>query len=141
MIVDIYIRVSTKQQAKGDGLRRQEEICRKWCAEKGYDVRTVIVDVCSAYKGQNFSKGKLAKSFDSWRKFYWDKKDEPLDEEECSLDVVPELPPDLLIVESLDRFARLGLRELDFTLMLFYGIGIKVGFADLDLVYPELRNE
>ena len=31
-----YCRVSTKPQLKGDGLRRQRDVCQEWCNENDY---------------------------------------------------------------------------------------------------------
>lgn len=123
-VADIYVRVSTSKQAQGDGLRRQEEVCRQWCKDNNIEVRNVIVDICSAFRGENLNasrsrkKGNLGRAIDSWRKKYWEDKGEPLTTEECSADVVGETPPDYLVVEDHDRFSRQE-PVVAFTMVLF----------------------
>ena len=34
----VYIRVSSEEQVKGTSLEFQEEICRKYCSEKGIEI-------------------------------------------------------------------------------------------------------
>ena len=41
----VYIRVSSQRQEKGASLRTQEEIARRYCAERGYEVVTIFRDV------------------------------------------------------------------------------------------------
>jgi DNA invertase Pin-like site-specific DNA recombinase len=104
-IADIYVRVSTRKQKNGDGFRRQEELCRKWCEDHGLKVRHVITDVCSAFHSENLNRN-LGAACDRWRKHYWNKKGEPLTEYECDEGVVAEKAPDFLVVEDVDRLSR-----------------------------------
>lgn len=107
-IADIYIRVSTKGQETGHGLKRQEEACRELCKQRGFKVRNVISDVCSAYDLENLRSGQLGKKFDQWRKSYWEQQGEPLIPDECAESVIPEIPPNHLVIEDMDRFTRSG---------------------------------
>ncbi len=127
MITDIYIRVSTKKQSYGDGLRRQKDRCLDFCQLNNLKVRNIIQDIGSAYKA---IPENLNSNFNSWRKWYWDDKNEPLNQNECSLDVVKIKPPDILLVENVDRFSRKPFMEIVFLLSLLESIGI--GFATVD---------
>jgi hypothetical protein len=105
-IADIYLRVSSEPQVKGDGLRRQEEICRQWCLKHNARVRNVIVDICSAWQFENFEVGSLSVKIDQWRKYHWQKRGEPLTTEECPRKVKAERAPDYLVFENMDRLTR-----------------------------------
>jgi DNA invertase Pin-like site-specific DNA recombinase len=134
MIADIYIRVSSDPQESGHGLARQRQICKEWCKDNGVEVREIIQDVCSAYTGEHLKTGNLAKAMDRWRKGYWEKKGEPLTEDECDEKVIPQLPPDYLIVEALDRFSRLTPMDCAITLLIMAGIGTNLVLVDCNKI-------
>src|SRR5262245_6006274 len=57
-----YIRISSKRQERGDGIRRQEEYAPQLCAAKGWllDDALVLRDIGSAFRGGNADVGMLA---------------------------------------------------------------------------------
>lgn len=126
---DIYIRVSTTQQAKGYGLQRQKECCYQWCTENGFQVRDMISDTISAFRGENLERGNLSKALDQWRKGYWEKKGEPLEDHECPSEVEPKAPPNYLIVEDFDRLTRINRMEAELFLAILRSIGVKIIIA------------
>lgn len=110
MIADIYIRVSTPQQAEGSGLWRQEGYCREWAARNNVTVRTTVKDVCSAYKGdslkaesKNPNKGNLARYL---------------------RDMTVEDAPQLLLIEDADRLSRMDM---------FTNMGLLTRLSDLGI--------
>lgn len=57
-----YIRISTSEQARGDGLRRQIKDADEWAKAKGYVIDQHLQDVgISAFDGSNRRNGALAK--------------------------------------------------------------------------------
>jgi hypothetical protein len=84
---DIYIRVSSKSQMKGDGLRRQEEYGIAYCKQNCIKVRHIIQDVCSAYSKDNCVNGNLGFKMRDWENG-------------------KEAPPQFLVLEDMDRFSR-----------------------------------
>lgn len=135
-IADLYLRVSTKSQAKGSGLLRQERACKEWCDRNGVEVRNIIKEVGSAYKSDSEGLGQqvlLEAAYNRWRKWYWEQKKEPLSEDECDPKVVAEACPQFLVCEAPDRFTRKKLEGVLFLLML-HSIGVEVVSAtEIDL--------
>jgi DNA invertase Pin-like site-specific DNA recombinase len=97
-----YVRFSSRKQAKGDSLERQEEMAEAWCKENGYRLDDSLKPDkgISGFKGRNASKGNLA--------FF-------LREIEDGL--IPK--GSVLIIESPDRLSR---EPLDQATELFKGI-------------------
>ncbi|MDB5645192.1 recombinase family protein, partial [Methylobacterium sp.] len=57
-----YIRMSTDQQLKGDSLRRQTELSRRWAEQHGLVLDESLRDIgVSAYKGKNRRNGALGR--------------------------------------------------------------------------------
>jgi len=84
-----YIRMSTKEQLKGDSKRRQLEQSRKYAEKRGYDFKDTVEDIgVSAYRGKNFKDGELGKFIEAAK----DREFDP--------DTV------VLLIESFDRFSR-----------------------------------
>lgn len=55
-----YVRFSHPEQSKGDSLRRQEELSKRWAEERGYKLSEPVTDRgISAYRGANVSSGAL----------------------------------------------------------------------------------
>lgn len=66
IIADLYVRVSTDEQAdKGYSLRHQEDILRKYCELKGYQVRGVVHEDHSA---KNFERPQFQRLLMNYRK-------------------------------------------------------------------------
>lgn len=85
-----YIRFSTPDQLKGDSLRRQADLSRKYAEDKGleFDESLTIKDLgVSAYKSSNFKEGALGAFLQAVRSGRIDKGS-------------------YLLVESLDRLSR-----------------------------------
>ena len=85
-----YIRFSTPDQLKGDSLRRQADLSRKYAEDKGleFDESLTIKDLgVSAYKSMNFKEGALGAFLQAVRNERIDKGS-------------------YLLVESLDRLSR-----------------------------------
>ncbi|MCK7559484.1 recombinase family protein [Chitinophaga sedimenti] len=62
LVADLYIRVSTDEQAeKGYSLRQQEESLRRYCETKGYTIRNVISE---DYSAKTFKRP-------AWRQLWW----------------------------------------------------------------------
>ncbi len=57
-----YVRFSSRKQAKGDSLKRQEEMAEAWCKENGYRLDDSLKPDkgVSGFKGRNATKGNLA---------------------------------------------------------------------------------
>ncbi len=90
-----YVRFSTKEQAKGDSLRRQKELAAAYCKRKGWtlDAELTIKDLgVSAFRGDNAFNGNLRVFLDAI----------------ASGTVTP---GSVLIVESIDRLSRQGIDE------------------------------
>lgn len=84
-----YIRMSTKEQLKGDSRRRQIEQSKKYASMRGYDFRDTVEDIgVSAYRGKNFKDGELGK-------FIQAANDKEFDPSKV-----------VLLIESFDRFSR-----------------------------------
>jgi DNA invertase Pin-like site-specific DNA recombinase len=85
-----YVRMSTAEQLKGDSLRRQTELSRRYAAEHGLElVEDFQLDDIgvSAFRGDNAISGKLSKFLDAVK--------------------AGEVPTgSYLLVESLDRLSR-----------------------------------
>jgi len=83
-----YIRMSTDIQLKGDSLRRQMEMSKKYCEDNNIDLVESIQDIgVSGFRGKNSSEGSLGKFLDLI-------KNGKIDKGSC------------LIIESLDRLSR-----------------------------------
>lgn len=83
-----YIRMSTKEQLKGDSTRRQVEKTRAYCKENGLDLVEQFDDYgVSGYTGRNREQGALARFLDAVR--------------EGTI-----APSSYLIIESMDRLTR-----------------------------------
>src|SRR5262245_43206733 len=94
-----YIRLSSKKQAKGDGVRRQTEDTisgespESWCGRNGvvFDTALTFRDLgVSAYKGKNVAQGELRAFLDAIRSGRV-------------------RPGDFLLVEKVDRITRQGI--------------------------------
>jgi DNA invertase Pin-like site-specific DNA recombinase len=90
-----YVRFSTPTQAAGDSLRRQTKNSKRWCEENGHtldDTLGLHDKGVSAWKGDNLTTGKLGAFLT-----------------EVKGGRVPK--GSYLIVESLDRLSRQGVRK------------------------------
>lgn len=84
-----YIRMSTKEQLRGDSRRRQLERSKEYAKKKGYEFKNTIEDIgVSAYRGKNFEDGELGR-------FIQAAKDGQFDPSNV-----------VLLIESFDRFSR-----------------------------------
>jgi len=83
-----YIRMSTSIQLKGDSLRRQLELSKKYADEHGLELVDSLKDIgISAFRGKNISDGAFGEFLQSIKKGNID-------------------PGSVLLVESLDRLSR-----------------------------------
>ena len=83
-----YIRMSTDIQLKGDSLRRQMEMSKKYCEDNDIELVESIQDIgVSGFRGKNTSEGSLGKFLELV-------KNDKIDKGSC------------LIIESLDRLSR-----------------------------------
>ncbi len=83
-----YIRMSTDQQIKGDSLRRQLELSRRWAEQHGLTLDESLRDIgVSAYRGKNRRDGSLGKFLNM-------------------IEMGRIRPGSYLLVESLDRLSR-----------------------------------
>lgn len=83
-----YIRMSTDIQLKGDSLRRQMEMSKKYCENNDIELVESIQDIgVSGFRGKNTSEGSLGKFLELV-------KNGKIDKGSC------------LIIESLDRLSR-----------------------------------
>jgi len=79
-----YVRVSSAEQALGLSLESQEQKIREWCDFKGYELIEMFREEQSAYT-DNIAKRPAFRSL---------------------LERLPELRADVVVVFSLDRWAR-----------------------------------
>jgi DNA invertase Pin-like site-specific DNA recombinase len=85
-----YIRFSRPEQLKGDSLRRQMDLSKRWCEKNGYVLDEIfkLHDLgLSAFRGKNAAVGKLAAFIDAVRAGRVEKGS-------------------ILLMESLDRLSR-----------------------------------
>ena len=83
-----YIRMSTDIQLKGDSLRRQMEMSKKYCEDNNIELVESIQDIgVSGFRGKNTSEGSLGKFLELV-------KNGKIDKGSC------------LVIESLDRLSR-----------------------------------
>lgn len=115
-----YVRISSDQQRKGDGPRRQLDTTRRWCEENGYhlDESLRLEDLgVSAFKGSHRGPKAALAGF---------------------LTAVQEgkIPTgSVLVVENLDRLSR---EDIDEALELFLGLirsGVNIRTHDPDRLY------
>jgi DNA invertase Pin-like site-specific DNA recombinase len=93
-VVYSYVRFSSKKQAKGDSLRRQEEMTEAYCERRGWRLSEDTYEDLgvSAWKGKNALAGNLGEFLKAVRSG-------------------AVKPGSALIVESLDRLTRQGVDE------------------------------
>jgi DNA invertase Pin-like site-specific DNA recombinase len=118
-----YLRVSTASQQSGHGLVRQKQDCQRTAATLGLqlDDADIMVDMASAYTGQNLAAGKLGKFIDDVE--------------------AGQIPNDVtLIVESVDRLSRQGIKDSLPLLFKLHKLGLRLyvieqsQFFDADLL-------
>lgn len=115
---DLYIRVSTDEQAdKGYSQRDQEDILRKYCAIKGYSIRNIFIEDHSA---KSFQRPQ-------WNKYILTLKDFKKNNEST-----------LLLFTKWDRFSRnaADVYQMISTLKTFY-VEPEAVEQPLDLTIPE----
>lgn len=100
----IYVRMSLDKTGAGLGIDRQEEACRKFCADKGWQVREVFTD-----NDISATKGKRRPGFEA----------------------LLESDPEVIVVWHTDRLVRLS-RELERVIDLDVNVhGVEAGHMDL----------
>jgi DNA invertase Pin-like site-specific DNA recombinase len=113
---------STASQQSGHGLVRQKQDCQRTAAALGLqlDDADIMVDMASAYTGQNLAAGKLGKFIDDVE--------------------AGQIPTDVtLIVESVDRLSRQGIKDSLPLLFKLHKLGLRLyvteqsQFFDADL--------
>lgn len=117
LIADLYIRVSTEEQAdKGFSQRYQEEVLRRYCEVNSIRVKSVIYEDFSA---KTFNRPQWTKLFSSYKK------------NKANL-------PQLLLFTKWDRFSR-NTAEAYTTIRALEGMGIQPIAIEqpLDITVPE----
>jgi site-specific DNA recombinase len=77
----IYARVSTEEQTKGYSLQTQEESCRRYCADHGYEIVGAFKD---AHSGRELDRPGLT----------------------AAIEAVDTLHPDVIVLHDVDRLGR-----------------------------------
>jgi len=118
-----YIRLSTEEQLKGDGRRRQLKKIEDFAFEKGWEISEILEDIGkSAYHGKNTSAGGAL--FDFCKKVRSGEVENPI-----------------LLVESLDRISRESVKKAVRRLLSLLEEGIKIVTLIDGQVYEDNDDE